>query len=980
MDERFDSDLKARLTTDESGRVRGINHTDSFWESSEANPRLAAIEYVNQVAELLELDPDQLAAMHQPVSYLDPVERGTEYRLSEEKQFFDSTTEAFSQTHLNVPVWGSGLTVTVKHNPHRVVSAADTSKDEIRATLPSEELIRRYKDVFRSAAAERHSKEFEKGDERESATAEFVGNLLRSAGPVEEVPGRVGVIRGRFFVYRYDAGQRFPKDEKPAPESEKDSAPGREDDQLRMPERAPTLPLPEVDSSVEDGADYLVAEITFAFPTVEWGDINWLALVELETGSILYLRALASNVEGKVYLYDPITESGNPANGPTEPDGVLSQFSDDVTLPNLDAPANNLQALRGSRASVNDIEAPALAAPQNAAGVDFNFNARTDEFSAVNAYYHTDRFFALVEDLGFPLAIYFNGTSFPVEVDHRGMGSIINAHCVGNGTGGIDHCCYALADTSSTPGPLGIAVDWRVHLHELGGHGVLYEHVNGPNFGFAHSAGDSLAVILNDPESQAPDRFVLTPFVLNGLRRHDRDVASGWAWGGSQDVGGYSSESILATTHFRIYRSIGGDSPDIGRRRFAARMMAYLILRAISTLTPATNPTNVMGFVNALLTVDQLNWTSEGIFGGAYNKVIRWGFERQGLYQAPGAPTPVTGPGQPPAVDVYIDDGRAGEYPYQQVHWNTTTIWNRRLPDGQVTHEEPILNALNYVYVKIKNRGTQTANDVIVRGFHCKPSAGLLWPDDLEAMTTAQIPVGTLGPNNSEEKTIGPFEWTPNTNAYGHDCLLMIVSATGDPSNVDNFTAGEVIPEWRLVPNDNNIGQRNVFPTAGINLKGLLASLAGRSLWVGNPNPGRATMEVKVQLPPFLSERGWSMSFRGLEGNRFLLPYREQRELVIDLQAGEPFERVDVEEAKERDITVSVYADDGLIGGMTYRVDPEIDHPFTKPGARPGTRTTRGECREEAGRLLECLDLSDQSVAKVRLKRVTVDIDIDEGG
>ena len=41
----------------------------------------------------------------------------------------------------------------------------------------------------------------------------------------------------------------------------------------------------------------------------------------------------------------------------------------------------------------------------------------------------------------------------------------------------------------------------------------------------------------------------------------------------------------------------------------------------------------------------------------------------------------------------------------------------------------------------------------------------------------------------------------------------MIVSATGDPSNVDNFTTGEVIEDWRLVPNDNNIAMRKVkFP------------------------------------------------------------------------------------------------------------------------------------------------------------------------
>ena len=41
------------------------------------------------------------------------------------------------------------------------------------------------------------------------------------------------------------------------------------------------------------------------------------------------------------------------------------------------------------------------------------------------------------------------------------------------------------------------------------------------------------------------------------------------------------------------------------------------------------------------------DWTSEGIFGGAYNKVIRWSFEKQGEFQPIGAPTPVTTPGDP---------------------------------------------------------------------------------------------------------------------------------------------------------------------------------------------------------------------------------------------------------------------------------------------------------------------------------------------
>ena len=71
-------------------------------------------------------------------------------------------------------------------------------------------------------------------------------------------------------------------------------------------------------------------------------------------------------------------------------------------------------------------------------------------------------------------------------------------------------------------------------------------------------------------------------------RRCDRDVSTGWAWGGPNDNGGYDSEQILATTHFRIYRSIGGDSTDVNRKRFASRMMSYLMLRTIGDITPVT--------------------------------------------------------------------------------------------------------------------------------------------------------------------------------------------------------------------------------------------------------------------------------------------------------------------------------------------------------------------------------------------------------
>lgn len=973
---KFDPFLQADLTIDADGVVRGINHFQAYMPSDQLSARLAAIDYLRKVADVIDVSKVQLVRAHQKASYLDPLERDIEYRLSEEKTFFDSTTTALVQTYLNVPVWHAGITVTVKHNPNRIVSAVNTSHRGIQAKLPDSEIIEKYRKLFDPTTKEEEAVGFVR---EQFDWTQF--KELQKGQYIEDESTRKGdrIVRGRFYIYRYDASARLPDQGEKQPRA---LVGAKKAEGIRNfeEEYEPTLPLPPVPETIEDGNYYLVAEVILSLWTPQYERLNWRALIELETGTILYLRALVSGVNGMVFVQDPVTSTGNAAMDPNQSNAVLNPHRTSVVLQNLDAPVGGVQHLRGTYADIQHVHLPdGIPAPTEPVGTDFNYDARTDEFAAVNAYYHTDRFFTLVESLGFPIATYFNGTSFPIPVDHRGRGSTINAHCMGDGDG-IDHCCYGLADTPPPADLIGIAADWRVHLHELGGHGILHDHVDGPNLGFAHSAGDSMAMIVADPDSNAPDRFELTPWIP--IRWCDRDPAAGWAWGGVNDTGigpfnpGYESEQILSTTLFRIYLSIGGGHPNLSRRQFASRMMAYLILRTVGTLTPATNPGNALDFANSMRAVDLLNWTSEGVFGGAYNKVIRWSFERQGLYQPAGAPSPVTTPGAPPDVDVYIDDGRTGHYDFQHVHWHTTTIWNRRAADGGATHDEPMVGESNYMYVRIKNRGTQAATNVIVRGFHCLPGAGLLWPNDFQAMITPQIVVGGLGAIDTEEQIVGPFEWTPNINSYGHDCVLMIVSATNDPSNIDNFTAGEVIPEWRLVPNDNNIGQRNVHPVpGGGGIQGLLLGLDGISFWAGNPNPRRATIDIEATLPPLLIKRGWRVKFRDLPTSRFTLDAQTRREVFIELHPGADFEPGDVVATADRDVSVQVLADGVTVGGMTYRLDPDIVVPFNRRDQLPSGK----KCIGSAKKLLDCLDIPSKDVKCVTVKSVRLDIDFDKG-
>jgi hypothetical protein len=232
------------------------------------------------------------------------------------------------------------------------------------------------------------------------------------------------------------------------------------------------------------------------------------------------------------------------------------------------------------------------------------------------------------------------------------------------------------------------------------------------------------------------------------------------------------------------------------------------MLAGIHTLTPATSPTNAAHFASALMKADRADWPAEGITGGAYHKVIRWAFEKQGLYQPAHIPKPNNKEGAPPPVDVYIEDGRHGEYEFQSNYWNCLAIWNRRQSDGGAINEQPIAGVTNYAYVKIKNRGSQKAVNVTVRAFHTGSGTKRVYPRDYRAMKPAKRTVAKVPPNSSAEIVIGPFAWVPSV--AGRSYMLMVASAAGDPSNVDNFIARDAMPDRRLVPNDNNIGQRRV--------------------------------------------------------------------------------------------------------------------------------------------------------------------------
>ena len=226
------------------------------------------------------------------------------------------------------------------------------------------------------------------------------------------------------------------------------------------------------------------------------------------------------------------------------------------------------------------------------------------------------------------------------------------------------------------------------------------------------------------------------------------------------------------------------------------------------------------------------------------------------------------------------------------------------------------MGVTNYAYVKIKNRGTQAATNVTVRAFHCRPSAGLTYPDDWQPMTTAQLTAANVPPNSAAEIQVGPFEWVPSQ--IGHECMFMVASDPSDLSNIDNFTASDSIEEWRLVPNDNNIGQRNVSPVASATGKRLVAGFDRISFHLKNPFRKRARMTIKAVLPSFLAERNWRIAFANAGVDAFTLEPGSSREVIMRMLPGRDFTTDDIGKANDPVIRVEARADGILVGGMSY--------------------------------------------------------------
>jgi hypothetical protein len=623
-----------------------------------------------------------------------------------------------------------------------------------------------------------------------------------------------------------------------------------------------------------------------------------------KAGKVLSRVMLLAHAVGdaRVFPIDPasqVTNENYSKSRPSRSDDELDYYR--TTVSGLPGQPEPLVLKSGVREWVRVIKCPRFVVADQGAGKNDPKSVylpggaeplvHSDDFSALSAFYNVSQVFKRLAAYGIDPVDYFRFAKLPLRLAYRsGMqagtgksGHAINA-CVqvdgwpvdftgptpvGERPGMEMH--LALADmsrrgrkpwngtTRSPAEPIGIAADDRWIWHEIG-HVLLVAAVGELELRFAHSAGDALAAIALDPESQlwrkGPYwRGMTFPWVFTP-RRHDRSVRDGWSWGGTMHSAlarvpdstaprrkAYLSEQILSSSLFRLYRVLGGETMEetpedvnTNTRHAASHYCVFLIMKALQLLgtAPAVMLKNDPDqFVQALILADigtslfsvpaADGATYYQRIGGCAQKVIRWAFEAQGLYAPAGTIT--NAPGLPPPVDVYIANGRRsestengtieygpGSYAPVPLHWDPDQTGADAPPSWQADRNAITVEASG-ISVVVGNRGAEKATDVTVAvWWHEWPINSIPPAWNEPGWNPCNLPTSAAQEIETHADAVfGPFQFAP---ASGQRFIVLAkASCLADGAYIDVPTLACSYMRTRLidlVSGDNNVGLRVV--------------------------------------------------------------------------------------------------------------------------------------------------------------------------
>src|SRR4029077_14364164 len=298
MHEEFDGRTRTKIVRDADGIARVLSHADLHVAATAAPRQAAASAYLGRYGHLFGLKQRHLKNLDRRV-VADPTGAAVDYRFLREKSQFDVTTVAFDQTRFGLAVWEAGISVTMKHNPLRVIGARSTLHHKLDVKRPSATHVEKAKAI----------------DVETLAKCLGLAHVVRRGVPLT-------INIQKFMIFRYREATR-----------RRAVMPAKHDG--RPPSGHPPLPLPPVHASIRDGKDYVVRTVYFSFDFPPVRPLHWVAIIEVETSSVLLAYPFIANVMGWVFKADPATLGGPTADAGS---AALNRWRSPVKLEGLTAP------------------------------------------------------------------------------------------------------------------------------------------------------------------------------------------------------------------------------------------------------------------------------------------------------------------------------------------------------------------------------------------------------------------------------------------------------------------------------------------------------------------------------------------------------------------------------------------------------------------------------------------------------------------
>jgi hypothetical protein len=257
--------------------------------------------------------------------------------------------------------------------------------------------------------------------------------------------------------------------------------------------------------------------------------------------------------------------------------------------------------------------------------------------------------------------------------------------------------------------------------------------------------------------------------------------------------------------------------------------------------------------------------------------------------------------GGAPAPDLWMqdnaDDTGIEPDPSANPMWISDDIWVRNAPDGLTNqdHQNPNGEQVNYVYVRVRNRGCSGAasQSGTLKLYWAKASSALSWPAPWDGSITVPALMG--GSIGSQGVTVSgggiqivEFPWTPpDPSAYAsfgadqaHFCLLARIETSAMAPF--GMTSAETANLYANVQSNNNIVWKNI---SIVDTDGQGARVS--DVVIGNLNEGRKQTHLVFETP---KSRGASL----FDWGHLLLEFRGDvlTEWATEKLHGKAFERI----------------------------------------------------------------------------------------